>query len=335
MRLIGVLFSNYYAPLFAKLNDPLTSADFEKKKGRKHEGFFALVSNEVNDDLNKMHFLLHQCKDEMLKPEYDQYLSDEEMDPNEHPSGTLNAKVNFETVKKMVDQLTRVHVQLSRLHASGYHCDDAMVYINTGIKNAKLKGVVAPIVAYYFHMQCRFNKMIDNGIVARLPDHARVSASSSSAARCKPKAKTTENDDSDKFETIAVSIRDFNLIYENTESEKLICEKQKAGLKDLNDEIVLLENQITEKEKNLMQLYTLRYSIPDVNGKAEVERDYNIKVSEIDKIKEVVATLRDTKKRYQSDFLESAKEKKSKRVGPDGITIHDDDNKEVDSEIIN
>ena len=78
MQLIGVLFSNYYAPLFAKLNDPLTSADFEKKKGRKHEGFFALVSNEVNGDLNKMHFLLHQCKDEMLKPEYDQYLSDEE-----------------------------------------------------------------------------------------------------------------------------------------------------------------------------------------------------------------------------------------------------------------
>jgi hypothetical protein len=339
MRLIGVLFSHVYASLYANLNDAKKASDFEKRKGRNNEDFYSMVSNEVNDDTNKMHHFLRECKDEMIKPEYDYYLNDEEMEKDEHPSGTLNASVNFQTVKIMIEQLTKVHVQLTRLHASGFHCDDPMMYINTGIKNAKMKGIIAPIAAYYFHMQCRFNQTIHSGIIASLPDHARISASSSSAASSKLITKSKKKDDTntDNFETIAMSIRDFNSIYENTEGEKLMCEKQKVGLKDLNDEIVLLQSKITEKEKNAMQLYMLRFSIPDINGKAEVERDYNIKVREIEEMKAVEVLLCDTKKRYQSDFLESAKAKKSsKPVGiPDDITLLDNASEEAISEIVN
>jgi hypothetical protein len=278
--------------------------------------FFSIVANEVNDNGNPMHHFLRECKDQMIKPEYDSYLNDEEMHNNEHPSGILNTAVTYLMVKLMIEQMTKVHVMLLHLHSSGFHCDDPMKYVDKGIKNAKMNGIVPPIVAYYFHMQCRFNDDVNSGIVAELPPHALKSAGPTLAAtnNSNEKQKEKDNIDTDNFETIADSIRDFNTIYENTENEKLICAKQKAGLKDLSEEIALLENQVTEKEKNLMQMYALRFTITDEIGKAAVESDYQIKVNEIKNIQANITAKRETKKRYQSEFLQGPKSKKGASI---------------------
>jgi hypothetical protein len=174
MRLIGVLFSDTCVNYFAQLNDRKRTADFERGTGRNDENFYQQVSEAVNDNSCEHHKFLLEYNDS--ENTYKQYIDDELMDVDIHPSGYAAIQTNTKWIRTTVTNLSKVRNKIKDfMHRSGNGDNDAMSFSENAVKMCKFSTSITSLAAYYFFMQCKLHQEVSSGIDCTLPDYYKRS----------------------------------------------------------------------------------------------------------------------------------------------------------------
>ena len=186
---------------------------------------------------------------------------------------------------------------------SGYHNNDPMIYMETAINRVKLSGKLTPIVAYCFHMQCEFNPIIHNAVVANLPDHAKVlSEMTSSALQANRKKKARPSLDlSDEFKEVGQFMNSFNSqIADANKIQKSNAEIKylKLEMSGLTETITDLKHQVRAKIVSYEQMQLDIVRCHDEKLTQKYEAFASNKKAEIDELKEQISALEQEKREF-------------------------------------
>ena len=193
MRIVRVLYHANFIAHFVKVNDRKKAADHETGFGGKNQYLYANVADVVNDDSSEEHMFLLPCLDEKVVTAYNSYMPDEAMSlAPDHPRGILSIQTNHQEVKDLVQNFFKIQRTIkAMMTTSGNGCNDPMKFVANALTAAKLKGKITQNAAYYFYMQCSFNKNAEHSIEAKLQDDVQALSATEIAANKKRRTKKT------------------------------------------------------------------------------------------------------------------------------------------------
>ena len=201
----------------------------------------------------------------------------------QHPKSILLTKtaLSGNDVIELVKILQTIHNEIKRLMTTvtGEHESDPWKFVDKAIHNKKFGNKITKKAAYCFHMQCRYNQMIDFAISTSLPEDGKASSESQIDPPCKKK-KVELKKENDNTERI---IHHFNTI-ENNRQRSITILGYESNLRDLRREVDGLE-------KRRLKLTELKYKFP--GSKDEIEYDIQILLNEISTKKQTIEDTRE------------------------------------------
>ena len=292
-RLIGLLLSKVFRDIYANINNVKTRADMETGQGRKDENFYNTLAEDLNDDQCCTHraVIPSDISDE-LHNEYDVHINDAILkEEGQHPSQSLQLgkAVNSKDVETYLMQLKSIHNEIKRLMTTvtGQHENDPMKFVDVAIRNKKFLNKITTKAAYYFHMQCRFNQMIDLAITTSLPDDVKSSSAAMIGSRYK--RNTNNNINNDKMDLHDEMLMKHLNTMETNHQNSMMLKNHETHLRDLR-------RDVAQAEKQQFKLLELKLKYP--NSKADIEldsekisQDIVAKQFEIERIREVMNSL--------------------------------------------